>query len=280
MTDEEKLANQTQSWNDFSGGWKKWDDYIINWFKSVGDKMIESASIKSNDTVLDAATGTGEPGLTVAEANKNTKVTGTDPSEQMVAIANEKAKEKGISNFNAVVAPSSKLPFENDSFDVVLSRYGVIFAPDVFTDAKELARVTKTGGRISLSAWAEPAKNPWATIIPKVIGSVIDMPAPDPDAPGVFRCPGPDSLSSIMEQAELKDIVVEDMHGEVELETAEKFWEIMIEIAAPIVGALKGADDSVREQVRKKTIAALNADYIQDGKVVIPWSARVVTGIK
>lgn len=280
MTNEEKLAEQTRSWNDFSGGWKKWDDFILDWFRSVGDKMIKNANIQPNDGVLDTATGTGEPGLTVAEANSKTKVTGTDTSEQMVAIANEKAKARGIINFTAVVGPTSKLPFENDSFDVVLSRYGVIFAPDVLADVKEIARVTKTGGRISLSAWSEPAKNPWAPIVLKIIGEVIDMPPPAPDAPGIFRCPGPDSLSSIMEQASLKNITVEELTGEMVFDTAEDYWKLMIEIAAPIVGALKGVDESVREEVRKQTLAVLNANHIRDGKVVLPWSARVVTGEK
>ena len=57
---------QKATWNKFSPGWKKWDEFTMNFLKPMGDKIIEALQIKADDHVLDIACGTGEPGLTIA----------------------------------------------------------------------------------------------------------------------------------------------------------------------------------------------------------------------
>ena len=62
----EVREQQRESWNKFAPGWQKWDSFTMRFLKPLGDAMIESVDFKETDNVLDIATGTGEPGLTIA----------------------------------------------------------------------------------------------------------------------------------------------------------------------------------------------------------------------
>lgn len=277
---EEIISAQKQSWNTFSGGWQKWDSFIQKWIGSVGEAINEKALLKSGDRVLDAATGTGEPGLSAAKIVGSGEVVGTDVAEEMVHFAEENAKKQGITNFSAVVAATSDLPFKDSSFDAAISRFGVIFAPDVLSDIKELMRVVKPGGKISAGVWAEPVKNHWATIIPKIIQEIMQTTPPPAGEPGIFRCAEPNSLPDIMTEAGLRDIGKIEVTGELVTDSPEQYWDFMTEVAAPVAGALSKAEDAIREQIHQKTLEVLRADHMRGTQVVIPWSAWVVYGTK
>src|SRR4051812_2862468 len=103
---------QKDAWNKSSVGWKKWDGMMMNFLKPVGDAMIRMLNLKVTDNVLDVATGTGEPGLSIAMSVKQGSVTGTDLSSDMLAVARENAISRRIKNFNAVCCDVSVLPFD------------------------------------------------------------------------------------------------------------------------------------------------------------------------
>jgi ubiquinone/menaquinone biosynthesis C-methylase UbiE len=101
----EKLREvQKDAWNKSSAGWKKWDDIVMEFLKPMSDEMIRMLRLKDDDIVLDVATGTGEPGLTIASILKNGKVTGVDLSEKMLAVAEENKRKRGIKILKQFVA--------------------------------------------------------------------------------------------------------------------------------------------------------------------------------
>ena len=82
---------QKDAWNKSSIGWKKWDSMNMAFLRPVSDEMIQTMNLADDHHILDVATGTGEPGLTIASVVKNGKVTGTDLSEKMLEVASENA---------------------------------------------------------------------------------------------------------------------------------------------------------------------------------------------
>ena len=90
---------QKEVWNRFSPGWKKWDDLTMNFLKPMGDEIIQLIRPKGVDVVLDVASGTGEPGLTIATKLRGGIVIATDLSEGMLEVARENAARRGIKNF-------------------------------------------------------------------------------------------------------------------------------------------------------------------------------------
>ena len=127
---QEQLEKQREAWNRYSAGWKKWDNLIMNLMRPVGDRMINILDLKGNENVLDVASGTGEPGLTMSKLLPEGRVTAIDLSENMAAIANEHAKLRGINNYQSQVCDASAMPFMDSSFDYVICRFGMMFFPD------------------------------------------------------------------------------------------------------------------------------------------------------
>ena len=84
---EQIREQQKEIWNRFSPGWKKWDSFNMNFLQPMGEAIIAYLRIKESDQVLDIATGTGEPGLTIATLARKGKVIGTDLSEGMLSLA-------------------------------------------------------------------------------------------------------------------------------------------------------------------------------------------------
>ena len=77
---------QKQTWNKFSGGWKKWDDLTMEFLRPMGEEIINKIRPSGKDQVLDIAAGTGEPGLTIASMLEDGKVVITDLAEDMLKI--------------------------------------------------------------------------------------------------------------------------------------------------------------------------------------------------
>ncbi|MFI5237708.1 MAG: class I SAM-dependent methyltransferase, partial [Ignavibacteriales bacterium] len=179
---------QKESWNKFSPGWKKWDDLTMEFLKPMGDEIIRLIKPKGSDVALDVAAGTGEPGLTIASMLNGGKVIITDLAEDMLAIARENAVRRGIKNIETRACDVSEMPFENETFDAISCRFGFMFFPDMLMATKEMARVLKQGGRIATSVWNVPEKNFWVTATMGTISKNMDLPAPPPGSPGMFRC--------------------------------------------------------------------------------------------
>src|SRR5690242_8077349 len=93
---------QRKTWNKFSSGWQKWDDFVMSWFKVKAEGLMNLAGLKPGMDVLDVATGTGEPGLSAARRVTPGKVVAVDVAEDMIAIAEAKGNSQGLANFRAL----------------------------------------------------------------------------------------------------------------------------------------------------------------------------------
>jgi ubiquinone/menaquinone biosynthesis C-methylase UbiE len=195
---EQIRDQQKQSWNKFSPGWKKWDEFNMRFLKPMGDAIIDNLKIKDGDHVLDIAAGTGEPGLTIAALTPNGSVTGTDLADGMLEIANANAGLKGLKNYKTRLADVSELPFDSETFDDVSCRMGFMFFPDPQLAANEIYRVLKPCGRFATSVWSSPEQNNWVTTIMSVIQKHVILPAPAPGAPGMFRCAKPGFIIDLL----------------------------------------------------------------------------------
>lgn len=276
---EQIRDQQKESWNRFSQGWKKWNDLTMDFLKPAGDEIIRSLNLKNDAKVLDVASGIGEPGLTIAEMLPGAKVISTDLAENMVEMAGEMANKRGVRNFESMVSDVSELPFEDNTFDAVSCRFGFMFFPDMFLAAKEMVRVLKPGGRLAVAVWNVPEKNFWVTAIAGTINKNMDLPAPPPDAPGMFRCSKSGLIRDLFRQAGLKNTSETEVAGKLNCGTADVYWDMMTEVAAPFVAALGKADDTTKAKIKNEVFDLIRQKY-PDGNVVIDSSALVIAGEK
>ncbi|MBI2966342.1 MAG: class I SAM-dependent methyltransferase [Bacteroidetes bacterium] len=279
-TNEEIKEQQRQVWNKFSSGWKQWDEFVMKFLKPVGDGLIRSVSIEEDSIVLDVATGTGEPGLTASVVAKKGKVIGTDLSEEMIAVAMENARLRKIKNFSTVVCGAEKMPFMDEYFDAIIVRFGFMFFPDMLQCAKEMWRVLRRGKKISASVWAEPEKNPWASVI---IGTVIKMAGiepPPPDIPGLFRCAQPGLMTEVFQKAGFKRTEEKTINGTRDFENPEQYWNFMTAVAAPVVSGLNKVDEAKQQEIKDAVLGMVLKNFAPHGKVSFPWAARIITSQK
>lgn len=276
---QEISDQQKTSWNKFSPGWKKWDDKIMDFLKPIGDKMIGLLELKSTHHVLDIAAGTGEPGLSIAVKVKDGKVVITDLAEGMLVIARENAERKGLSNTEFVACDVTELPFPDNSFDAITCRLGFMFFPDMLLAAKEMFRVLKPGGRIVASVWDGPEKNFWVTAIGDTINRNMQLPAPPLEAPGMFRCSASGLVEGLFIKAGSKKTSVSEVNGKLNCGTAEVYWTMMTEVAAPFVAALSKADDATREKIKAEALEMVNQKY-PDGNIAMDGNSLVICAEK
>lgn len=131
--------------------WASGDYAIIGTtLQIVGELLAEAADVRADERVLDVAAGNGNASL--AAARRFALVTSTDYVSQLLDRGAARAKAEDL-QIAFRVADAEKLPFENGSFDVVLSTFGVMFTPEQERAASELLRVTRSGGRIGLASW-------------------------------------------------------------------------------------------------------------------------------
>jgi ubiquinone/menaquinone biosynthesis C-methylase UbiE len=132
--------------------WASGDFAVIgSTLQIVGELLAETADVRSNHRVLDVAAGNGN--ATLAAARRLAAVTSTDYVPALLERGRRRAEADGFDNISFEVADAEALPYADASFDVVLSTFGVMFAPDHDRTAAELLRVCKPGGRIGLASW-------------------------------------------------------------------------------------------------------------------------------
>jgi SAM-dependent methyltransferase len=116
----------------------------------VGELLCETVDVHGGERVIDVGCGTGNAAL--AAARRGAEVTGVDIVPAALAHARQRFSVEGLTG-SFTEAEAESLPFSNESFDLVLSTFGVMFAPDPEKAASELLRVCRSGGRIGLASW-------------------------------------------------------------------------------------------------------------------------------
>jgi len=270
---------QKEIWNRFSPGWKKWDDLTMDFLKPMADEIIQLIKPRDTDIVLGVASGTGEPGLTIATMLSGGKVVATDLAEGMLEVAQENATRRGIKNFEIVACDVCELPFPDNSFDAISCRLGFMFFPDMLLAAKEMVRVLKPGGRIAATVWNGPERNLWASSILGIISKNMQLVPPPPGAPGLFRCAKSGFVADLFEQAGLKNISETEVRGELNIGNRKVYWNFMTEVVAPVVAALSKADCEMKVKIRSEVFNSISQKY-SNGKLAIDSNAFVIYGEK
>jgi ubiquinone/menaquinone biosynthesis C-methylase UbiE len=133
MQRDQEVINR---WSSSAPYWEKHREIIRHMFGPVTEALVEAGQIGSGQSVLDIAIGPGEPALTMASlVGSQGKIFGVDPIPEMIAAARREASRLELRNVQFEVASADHLPFPANTFDAVVSRFGVMFFPSLSTQS-------------------------------------------------------------------------------------------------------------------------------------------------
>jgi ubiquinone/menaquinone biosynthesis C-methylase UbiE len=157
-------------WSQSAPYWEKHRENIRRMFSPITAALITDAHITPGHTVLDVATGPGEPALSIAElVGPKGEVWGIDPVPEMVAGALRAAAIYGFRNVHFEVAFADHLSFNSGTFDSVVCRFGVMFFPSPLDGLREMLRVLKPDGKLAVAVWHFAEHNPFHYVLSRVV---------------------------------------------------------------------------------------------------------------
>ncbi len=243
-------------WTDAAPLWQKWNSKFVIQTRAATELIVGGAELAPGMKVLDLASGTGEPALSIAHVvGLQGRIIATDLVPQMLEAARENAAAEGLDNIEFRAADAESLPFSDEEFDRVTCRFGIMFFPDIAKAMAEIRRVLKPDGRVCFVVWGSLEENPLFEVSMRPFMRRVEMSPPPPDAPHIFRFADESKLSNTLSSAGFRDVktskhqVIYGWPG-----SAEECWEATSELAAPF----------------KKLIAALPPDQSEEviGEVV------------
>jgi SAM-dependent methyltransferase len=238
-------------------------------FAGASAEALKAVDVGAGDKLLDVACGTGNASIPAARAGA--EVTGLDLTPRLLDIARERAAHAGV-EVEWVEGDAEDLPFEDGTFDAVISVFGSMFAPDQRKAAAELARVLKPGGRLAVAAWTPPG----------VMGRMfIVTSAHMPDPPEGFKPPilwgDSEHVSQLFEGTGV-DLEFERPAVRLEFESLEAAMKEAEETVPPIVAARNALEPEGRWKDLRDDLSGMYEEVNQaDGGALVYEAEYLLT---
>ncbi len=251
-------ADQIAFWNGPVG--QRWADFqqrMDRTMQAITDAVIAFAAARPGERVLDIGCGAGSTTILLARAvAREGATTGIDISTPMLAVARTRAEaEKAQIAF--IEADASVHEFR-PVFDLVFSRFGVMFFAEPAAAFANIRRALAPSGRLAFVCWRSPQENLWASVPMMAAKELLPPQEPaDPHAPGPFAFAEKDRLAAILRDAGWRDIRIDTFDGAMNVGTTlEEAARFMLSIG-PLSRAAAELEESVRARIREAVSRAL-----------------------
>jgi SAM-dependent methyltransferase len=216
------------------------------------------AGIISGHHVLDIAAGAGEQSITAAKkVGAGGYVLATDISPNILDYARQMAQQAGVNNIETKVMDGENLTLEDETFDAVISRVGLIYFPDQQKALKEMLRVLKPGGKIAAIVYSTPEKNKFFSVPASIIRERAKLPPPLPGQPGPFSLGGEGIIEKAFSQAGFKNIKSKLVDAPLLLQSAKECLQFEQESFGALHQMMSGLSDSEKKTVWEEIERAL-----------------------
>ena len=261
MAFEELKHKQSTMWD--SAPFERVAEHIAD----IHEDLVERLEPLAGTQFLDVACGTG--GVSERAAARGANVTGTDFAPGLLETARGRAAARGL-EIRYEVGDAEALPYEDASFDVVASCFGVMFAPDHRAAAEELTRVCRSGGRLGLASWTPDGG----------IGDLFRLvasfqPPPPPDAGNPLAWGTREHVRELLEGSFELEFV--DLESPQLGESGEQLWELFSTSFGPSKTLADALPPDRRDEYHRATVEFYE-DYRVDGGIRHPRHYLVTIG--
>ena len=247
MTTTSETAEIRTAWDAIATGY---DAHVTPTHFGLGHEAATRAGVGPGTRFLDVAAGSGA--LSIPAARLGAHVLATDLSPGMLEQLAARADAEGLAHLEVREMDGHALELDDDTFDVAGSQYGVMLFPELPRAVREMARVTRPGGRVLLVVFGAPAQVEFLGFFLGAIQTVVPgfegLPSDPPPLP--FQVSDPDRLGEALSQAGLQDVAVTTVTRETPYESGDALWDWVVN-SNPIGRMLvSGLDDRQAEDVR------------------------------
>jgi ubiquinone/menaquinone biosynthesis C-methylase UbiE len=245
-------AQERARWTASGPVWDRWSDPMADMADRLNLPLLDACGVMPGETVLDLASGAGEPALSAAKrVGPGGHVIGIDLVPAMLAGAIRRASEFSGTKPGFVVGDMTSLPFPDNHFDRVTCRFGIMFVPDIRSCLTETVRVLNPHGKAAFMVWGPLGDN---TLFSELDAAVSDVIGPDPEnALGpLFRFEEPGFLGDMMAEAGFRNVTEESLRPTARVPLDKPFWRASLDMlfAPRLASARKGSREKIEEAVR------------------------------
>ncbi|MFN2375227.1 MAG: class I SAM-dependent methyltransferase [Candidatus Binatia bacterium] len=262
-------AEQIAYWNEVGGPkWVRYQALLDHQLDAIGHTTMEAAAFRSGDAVIDVGCGCGSTTLEIASrVNPGGRATGIDISRTMLELARDRARAADIDNAAFLEADAQAHDFQPE-FDVLFSRFGVMFFDDPTRAFTNLRRSLKPGGRLAFACWQAMHRNPWMTVpmMAALKHVTIDAP-PNPEAPGPFAFADATRVDRILGESGFKGIDIAGVDVVLTVGgggSAEEAADFLVELG-PLSRLMVDAPPELRHTVTREVRDAIAGHAGPDG---------------
>lgn len=245
-----------------AAAWKRHYAPMKEQLAAVTAALVDVADALPGMRILDLASGTGEPSLSLGRrVAPGGTVVATDLSRAMLAVLEENARAEGVGNVVTQICDAHEIPFEDAAFDRVTSRFGIMFFGDTGHALGEIRRVLKPGGKVALMVWGAPSpKSYFGTAVLPYMKRLAEK--PDPDGPNPMRYAEPGKLAKLVSAAGFREVREHvETYPAPYRGTPEQLLAKMMEIAAPFRQAAASLSSEDRKAAEAEVYENLHPLY-------------------
>ena len=271
-------VKQRDEWNDTEGRrWLERHERIDQQIAPLGRRAMDRASIRPGERILDVGCGCGETTVDLARRVGGTGFAlGVDISALLIEAARKLAQESRVANVRFEAADAQTHSFPAGSFDLLFSRFGIMFFDDPEAAFRNLRSALRPGGRLAFVCWPAPQENLFVTIPRTAAARHITLPTPsEPDAPGPFALADADRIRRILTRSSFTAVDIERATEKVGGGSLDETTEMLLQLG-PLGDMLDSLDAETRHAIRSDIRSGLRPFEIA-GRVRFDATALLVT---
>ena len=260
-------------WEAMAPGWERWRAQLAEALTPVREWLIRELAPQPGETVLELGAGTGETGFAAAAIlGDNGRLISTDFSPEMVEVARRRGNELALGNVDYRVIDAERIELDSGSVDGALCQSAYMLAADPAVALAETRRVLRPGGRLALSVWGAPERNPWASIGGMILIERGHMPPPEPGAPGVFSMASEERTRALLDGAGFRSVRTAEVPVQFGFRSLEDYEQWISDVGGPFAVLVRGLPEEEREVLRARLSEAF-VPFATEGGYELPGAA-------
>ncbi len=275
MSDPTPAGDMAAYWDRAGKVWVEQQALLDRIYAPVAEAVVEAAGLHAGEAVLDVGCGSGATTFAAAwRTGPEGRAVGVDISPALVELARRRAGEEGQEGVAFQLADAQTATFDQ-TFDAIVSRFGVMFFPDPVAAFANLRSASKPGGRLAFACWRSPEDNPLSLVPLAAAAPFLETPLTyAKDAPGRFGLADPDRARRILAEAGWRKVEIAPLDT-----TAPGGFEDLMTLSVrvgPLNPALAGVDEALRTRVHEAVAKALEP-YVENGVAAMDAACWLVT---